>query len=87
MTDVVREHTLKLEGSSLNISGVVAVVCFEQNEVMLELSSGTLRILGEELELVDLSIKTSVIAIKGKVVEIAYGKSREKGSLIKRLFR
>jgi sporulation protein YabP len=66
---------------------VQQVICFEQNEVMLELESGTLRILGEELELMDLSIKTGSIVIKGKVSELAYGKSRVKGSLIKRLFK
>ncbi len=87
MEGVTREHTLRLENSALYISGVQGVLFFEQNEAMLQLDEGTLRILGEGLELIDLSIKNGNIVIKGKVVELAYGKAREKGNFIKRLFK
>lgn len=83
----VKEHTLKLENGSLYVSGVESVICFESNEVVLQLSDSTLRITGEGLELIDLSIKTGNIIAKGKVVEMAYGKSREKVNILKKLFR
>lgn len=87
METTIREHSLKLENNTLNISGVTGVQYFEQNEVMLELADSTLRIKGEGLELIDLSIKNGNIVIKGKVTELGYGKIREKGSVLKRLFK
>ena len=87
MEGVTREHTLRLENNALYISGIQGVLYFEQNEVMLQLDESTLKILGEGLELIDLSVKNGNIVIKGKVTELAYGKAREKGSIIKRLFK
>ncbi len=87
METTIREHALKLENNTLNISGVVAVKYFEQNEVMLELAENTLRIKGEGLELIDLSIKSGNIIVQGRVTELAYGKAREKGSVLKKLFK
>ena len=87
MENAIKEHSLRLENSTLYTSGVEGIICFETNEVVLQLKDSTLRIIGEELELIDLSIKTGNMIAKGKVKEIAYGKSHEKVNFLKRIFK
>jgi len=87
MENAIKEHSLRLENNTLYVSGVESIICFEVNEVILQLKEGTLTIVGDTLELIDLSIKTGNIIAKGNVKEMAYGKSREKVSILKKLFK
>ena len=73
------------------ISGVEEVISFDDREVVLETSQGTLTIKGEGLKVSRLTVEQGEVDIGGRMDSFAYTESRGKGaqgeSLLSRLFR
>ena len=76
--------------SKLNISGVLDVLSFDDQIVVVETELGLLNVKGEDLRINKLSIDTSEVIVEGDIYNLAYSdKSPEKkgGSIIGKIFK
>lgn len=86
------QHRLVIENrENTEITGVVHVDSFDNQEVVIETELGLLAIRGENLHIKHLNLEQDEVAIEGYVLEMAYaeikgGKARGK-TLLERLFR
>lgn len=84
--NIKRSHSLNIS-KKITITGVVNVECFDEKKVHLELSECLLTLEGNDFLIDNLSLDDGVVALTGKVDMVKYGKTREKGSFIKKLFK
>jgi sporulation protein YabP len=82
-------HHIILEGrSALSVSGVEEVERFDETEIVMYTSRGTLVVRGEGLHIEKLSLDGGDLKVMGTVDAMAYeDEEREKGGLFSRLFR
>lgn len=82
-------HKVTLEDrSGLSVSGVVEVERFDENEIVMSTSRGTLVVRGEGLHIEKLSLDGGDLKVEGSVDSLSYeddGESRG-GGLFARLF-
>lgn len=81
-------HVTMEERSSLTVSGVSDVERFDENEIVMSTSRGTLVVRGEELHIEKLSLDGGDLKVEGSVDALVYeddGDGRERG-LLARLF-
>lgn len=72
-TNVSLNHGLSInERKLLNITGVLKIESFDNEEFLLETSMGFLVIRGNSLEIVKLDTKDGVITIKGSIDGVEY---------------
>lgn len=75
----------------LSISGVIDVLSFDDQVVMVETELGLLTVKGENIRINKLSIDTSEVIVEGEISFLAYSdKEQEKikgGSLISKIFK
>ena len=88
-TAVVQNLILENRGK-LSISGVLDVLSFDDQVVMVETELGLLTIKGEELRITKLSIDTSEVIVEGNISYLAYSNKeieKNKGSIISKIFK
>lgn len=74
----------------LSISGVLDVLSFDDQVVMVETELGLLTVKGENLKINKLSIDTSEVIVEGDISYLAYSdktQERTKQSLISKIFK
>lgn len=75
----------------LNISGVLDVLSFDDQVVIVETELGLLTIKGDELHINKLSIDTSEVIVEGQIFNLAYSEDdigkKSSGSLLGRIFK
>ena len=74
----------------LSISGVIDVLSFDDQVVMIETELGLLTVKGEELRINKLSIDTSEVIVEGNISHLSYSEKNQeksKGSLIVKIFK
>lgn len=74
----------------LSISGVLDVLSFDDQVVMVETELGLLTIKGERLKINKLSLDTSEVIVEGDISYLAYSEKnqeRTKTSLISKIFK
>ena len=74
----------------LTINGVIEVVNFNENQILLNTDVGTMVVKGQELKMNKLDVQNGDVIITGKVDSLAYTNDKSKAkkdSLISRLFR
>ena len=74
----------------LSISGVIDVLSFDDQVVMIETELGLLTVKGEELRINKLSIDTSEVIVEGNISHLSYSEKNQekyKGSLIGKIFK
>ena len=74
----------------LSISGVIDVLSFDDQVVMIETELGLLTLKGEELRINKLSIDTSEVIVEGNISHLSYSEKNQeksKGSLIGKIFK
>ena len=77
MDIVEAAHVLTLDGrKSLTMTGVTEVVSFDENTVVLGTTLGTLVIQGQGLQLKNLSLESSQVAVEGDICALVYEDSR-----------
>lgn len=77
-----REHT--------EVSGVVHVESFDDEEVVVETELGLLALKGENLHIKHLNLEQGEIIVDGLILELAYAENKARGksrSLFERLFK
>lgn len=84
----VRPHMLTLEGRThARLSGVMAVCCFHDQEIVLETSEGEIALLGERLHIEQLNLEDGLLDVTGEISGIEYNgpvKKKEKRGLFSR---
>ncbi len=88
-TAVVQNLILENRGK-LSISGVLDVLSFDDQVIMVETELGLLTIKGEELRITKLSIDTSEVIVEGNISYLAYSNKeveKNKGNIISKIFK
>ena len=73
----------------LSISGVVDVLSFDDQVVMIETELGLLTVKGENIKINKLSIDTSEVIVEGDISYLAYSENNQEktgGSLLSKIF-
>ncbi len=86
------QHRLVIENRDhTEVTGVVHVDSFDDEEVVMETELGLLAVRGENLHIKHLNLEQGEISIEGYVLELAYAEekhSRTRGkNLLERLFK
>ena len=88
-TAVVQNLILENRGK-LSISGVLDVLSFDDQVIMVETELGLLTIKGENLRITKLSIDTSEVIVEGNISYLAYSNKeveKNKGNIISKIFK
>ena len=88
-TNVIQNVILENRGK-LSISGVLDVLSFDDQVVILETELGLLTIKGENLRINKLSIDTSEVIIEGEISSLNYSdkdNEKTKGSFMSKIFK
>ena len=73
MKPAERPHMLTLEGRACaRLSGVTAVCCFNEQEIVLETSAGEIALLGERLHIEQLDLEEGQLHVTGEIAGIEY---------------
>ena len=79
-------HIMMEERSSLTVSGVSDVERFDENEIVMSTSKGTLVVTGENLHIEKLSLDGGDLKVEGSVDSLSYEEDRRgRGGLFSRL--
>ena len=77
-----RTHTLTMEGRErARLTGVAAVCCFNDREIVLETSEGEIALLGEGLHIEQLNLEEGQLDVTGEIAGVEYNgpvKQKEK---------
>ena len=83
-----KPHTLTLEGRSrIRLTGVDAVCCFNDREIVLETSEGEIALLGEGLHMEQLNLEAGELDVTGEIAGVEYKgpvRKKEKRALFAR---
>lgn len=80
-------HKITLsERKALTMTGVTEVISFDENTVALKTSLGEMTIHGQGLQLKNLSLEGSQVAMEGTIFAIIYEQNRKSGGALRRLF-
>lgn len=75
----------------LSVSGVIDVLSFDDQVVMIETELGLLTVKGENIRINKLSIDTSEVIVEGNIAYLSYSEndssSSKGGSLISKIFK
>jgi sporulation protein YabP len=86
-----KKSNLTLENrKKLTINGVIEVINFNENQILLNTDLGTMVIRGQELRMNKLDVQNGDVLITGKVDSFVYTNDKskvKKDSIISRLFR
>ena len=88
-TAVVQNLILENRGK-LSISGVLDVLSFDDQIVILETELGLLTVKGENIKINKLSIDTSEVVIEGEIFNIGYSEkniNEKDSSFIRKIFK
>lgn len=82
-------HVLTLEGRThASLSGVMAVCCFNEQEIVLETSEGEVALLGSGLHIEQLNLEDGRLDVTGEIAGIEYngprGKKEKRGLFARR---
>ena len=86
----IMQNLLLENRNKLNISGVLDVLSFDDQIVIVETELGLLTVKGENIRINKLSIDTSEVIIEGDISYLAYSDKeleKTKGSLISKIFK
>lgn len=66
-------HTLHMEGRErAKLTGIVAVTCFNDQEVVLESAAGEVALMGENMHIESLSLENGCLDVTGEIAAIEY---------------
>lgn len=91
LTQTAIQNLILENREKLSISGVLDVLSFDDQVVMVETELGLLTIKGENLKINKLSIDTSEVIVEGDINSLSYSEkdlNKDKsGSIISKIFR
>ena len=70
---IAKAHSLILEGrAKAMLTGVCAVICFHEREIVLETSEGEIALLGEGLHIERLNLDEGQLEVTGEITGVEY---------------
>ena len=90
MANTVIQNLILENREKLSISGVLDVLSFDDQIVILETELGLLTVKGENLRINKLSIDTSEVIVEGEISNLAYSEKdmdKKAGSFISKIFK
>lgn len=88
-TNIIQNLVLE-NREKLSISGVVDVLSFDDQVVIVETELGLLTIKGENLRINKLSIDTSEVIVEGEIYNLAYSENdsnQKSGNIFNKIFK
>ncbi len=88
-TNVIQNIILE-NREKLNISGVLDVLSFDDQIVILETELGLLTVKGENLRINKLSLDSSEVTVNGEIQQLAYSEKEnlgKSGGLLNKIFK
>lgn len=88
-TGVIQNLILENRGK-LSVSGVLDVLSFDDQVVMIETELGLLTVKGQNLRINKLSIDTSEVIVEGEISYLAYSEAtqnKSSGGLLSKIFK
>lgn len=83
-----KTHNLILENRNrLNMSGVIKVENFDENEILMQTHLGRMTIRGEELHITRFNTETGDLLLDGNIFAIVYTTDKATGGFFSRLIR
>ena len=80
-------HNIVLEGrEKLSVSGVVEVVSFDENELVIETSRGQLTVEGDGLHVEKLSLEVGELCVMGNIESMIYTETPKSRGFWSRIF-
>ncbi len=81
-------HSIMLNNrNALSVSGVLEVISFDEESLLLNTSQGRLTIRGEDLHILGFNTEFGDLTAEGKVYAIAYVGDERNGGFLSRLFK
>lgn len=89
MTNTVIQNLVLENREKLSISGVLDVLSFDDQVVIVETELGLLNVKGENLRINKLSIDTSEVVVEGDIYSLSYSEKNleKKSSIIGKIFK
>jgi len=88
MSEVNSQHSINIDNQKrASLTGVIAVESFNDRQIHLKISSGSLTICGEGLVIAKFNTENGTLVADGKIIEIRYSDGTGKAGVIKRLFK
>lgn len=90
MANTVIQNIILENRGKLSLSGILDVLSFDDQIIILETELGMLTVKGEDLRINKLSIDTSEVVVEGEISSLAYNdKELEKksGSFLSKIFK
>ena len=83
------KHSMTVEGRrKVTVSGVLDVECFDEAEIVMATTQGTLIVHGDELKIGRLSLDTGDVSLEGVIDRLEYENDvHQSGGLFSRLFK
>lgn len=83
-----KTHSFSLKDrKSLEMKGVLEVVSFNENKVILQTTQGNLFVKGSELNIINLNLDDGSIKVEGYVTSLEYSEKAQKTGIFNRLFK
>lgn len=83
-----KTHSFSLKDrKSLEMKGVLEVVSFNENKVILQTTQGNLFVKGSELNIINLNLDDGSIKVEGYVTSLEYSEKTQKTGIFNRLFK
>lgn len=82
-------HTLLIDQrQKMSLSGVLDVLSFDEEEILLDTELGTLTVGGSGLHINRLSVDNGEMMIEGEITSCVYSdRNKSRGGLLSRMFR
>lgn len=87
-TQKMPHHLIVEERQEVRVAGVLEVISFDENTVVVNTSLGELAIRGYELHMTRTDVESGELLLSGQICELLYSNSRQTGQtgLLGRLF-
>jgi len=71
---------------SVQLNGVEELICYDENNIVMQTSLGQLTLDGEGLNIVQLNLEEGIVSVEGRINALYYMEQREKKTLLSRIF-
>ncbi|MFW5996244.1 MAG: sporulation protein YabP [Halanaerobiaceae bacterium] len=83
-----KNHLLSLSNrKDLEMEGVEEVVTFDENNILLQTTAGSLDITGNDLNIEKLNLDNSKLKVKGHIISLQYSSKKDTQGILQRLFK
>ena len=89
MTNVIQNIVLE-NREKLNVTGVLDVLSFDDQIVILETELGLLTVKGENIRINKLSLDTSEVTLEGEIAQLSYSEkdvAEKSGGFLNKIFK